>query len=123
MKVKVVGTTFSNEEFGVNRQEIIATLSGKEKIYLKREPENRFDSNAVAVILCREKTGDFKLGYIRAELAAFFSSFWDKYKFFARISEIRTGDLKKKVPYGLSVDVNYVIRKESINFHSSKKRK
>jgi len=109
MQVKVVGVTFQNEETKINRQEIISKLSGKEKIYLKREPNNRFDKNAVAVVLKREK-GDFKLGYIRSELAAFLVDLWVEYKFVATISEIRIGDLGKKSPYGLSIDIKKINR-------------
>jgi hypothetical protein len=109
--LRVVGVTFCNEEIGINRQEVIATLSGKEKIYLKREPENRFDKNAIAVVLKREER-DFKLGYIKSEVAAVLAEFWNKYKFFANICEIRAGDLEKKIPYGISIEVNYVLRKD-----------
>lgn len=109
MQVRVVGVTFRNEESGFDRQEIISKLSGKEKIYLKREPTNRFDKNAVAVMLKR-KEKDLRIGYIRAELAVFLADFWPKYKFTSRISEIRTGNLKKKVSYGLSIDIKKIDR-------------
>ena len=111
MKLKVVGVTFRDEKLGVDRQTVISTLSGKEKVYLKREPSNRFDENAVAVMLYR-KGKDFKIGYIRAEVAAFLARFWPKYKFFARISEIRVGDIEKKVPYGLSLEIEYSPRRK-----------
>ena len=109
MRIRVVGVTFKNEEYKFDRQEIISKLSGKEKVYLKREPTNRFDKNAVAVMLKREKK-DLKLGYVRAELAAFLADLWPKYRFPATISEIRTGDLKKNAPYGLSLNVEKLRR-------------
>jgi hypothetical protein len=123
MRVKVVGVTFRNDDVGVDRQEVIATLCGKEKVYLKREPENRFDSNAVAVMLKREVEKDFKIGYIRSELAAFLSSMWSKYKFFANICEIKTGDLESKVPYGVMLEVSYSPRKKfKPSFNGSSKK-
>lgn len=98
----VVGVTFANKKYGVNRQEIIKKLSGKEKVYLKREPKNRFDSNAVAVMVVRED-GDLKIGYIKAELAGILSEFWSHYKFVSTIKEIRTGSGQKK--WGISLEI------------------
>lgn len=98
----VVGVTFANEKYGVNRQEIIRRLSGKEKVYLKREPKNRFDPNAVAVMVVR-KSGDLKIGYIKAELAGILSEFWSHYKFASTIKEIRTGSDKKS--WGISLEI------------------
>jgi len=109
VQIKVVGVTFRDEGYKFDRQEIISKLSGKEQVYLKREPTNRFDKNAVAVMLKREEK-DLKLGYVRAELAAFMADLWPKYKFTSKISEIRTGDLKQKIPYGLSLDVKKIDR-------------
>lgn len=106
---KVVGVTFQNDDYKVNRQDVISRLSGKEKIYLKREPNNKFDKNAVAVMLKRgEKFKDFKLGYVRAELAGLMAEFWNEYKFVARISEIRTGDREKEIPYGMSISIKKI---------------
>ena len=109
MLCRVVGTTFRNDTFKYNRQEIIANLCGREKIYLKREPANKFDPNAIAVMLKRSKK-DWKLGYIRAELAAVFVEFWSAYKFFATIAEIKDGSIKDGVPYGLVIDVKKILR-------------
>jgi len=109
MLCKVVGVTFKNDDFKYNRQEIIAGLFGKEKIYLKREPLNKFDSNAVAVMLKRSKK-DWKLGYIRSELAAFFADLWPTYKFFATIAEIKDGSIEDNISYGLVIDVKKILR-------------
>jgi len=109
MKAKVVGVTFRTEGSKFDRQEVISRLIGKEKVYLKREPTNRFDRNAVAVMLKRA-FGDIKIGYLRAELAAFLADLWPKYKFSARICEIRSGDIESKIPYGLSVDIKKIDR-------------
>lgn len=98
----VVGVTFANKKYGVNRQDIIKRLSGKEKVYLKREPKNRFDSDAVAVMVVRED-GDLKIGYIKSELAGILSEFWTYYKFVSTIKEIRTGSDQKS--WGISLEV------------------
>lgn len=108
----VVGVTFSNEKYGVNRQEIIKRLSGREKVYLKREPKNRFDPNAVTVMVIREE-GDLKIGYIKAELAGILSEFWSYYKFNAVIKEIRNGEGQR--PWGISLEIR--------KFRKNKKRK
>jgi len=125
MEITVKGVTFRNEDLPFDRQEIISSLSGKEKVYLKREPNNRFDKNAVAVMVKRKKK-DQKIGYVRAELAAFLADLWPKYKFIARISEIRTGDLKKKIPYGISLDISKVnrskLRKKKFNKGQNRER-
>ncbi len=105
MRARVVGVTFKNDDFEIDRQEIIANLSGKEQVYLKREPANKFDPNAVAVMLKRELNKDVKIGFLRAELAAFLSDLWPKYKFYAKIGEIRNGSIEEGVPYGISVDI------------------
>ena len=105
----VVGVTFSNKKYGVNRQEIIKRLSGKEKVYLKREPKNRFDPNAVAVIVVR-KEGDLKIGYIKAELAGILSEFWNYYKFNVTIKEIRNGNGQK--PWGISLEIRKFRKKK-----------
>lgn len=102
MITSVVGVTFANKKYGVNRQEIIKRLSGKEKVYLKREPKNRFDSNAVAVMVVREH-GDLKIGFIKAELAGILSEFWTYYKFVSTIKEIRTGSGQKS--WGISLEI------------------
>jgi len=108
MITSVVGVTFANKKYGVNRQEIIKRLSGKEKVFLKREPKNRFDrnavgvSNAVAVMVVRED-GDLKIGYIKSELAGILSEFWSLYKFDATIKEIRNGNEEK--PWGISLEI------------------
>lgn len=104
MEAKVVGVTFNNEDTGINRQKIISKLSGKEKIYLKREYANPYDKNAVAVMLKR-KEKDLKIGYLRSELASFIAKFWPDYKFTATISQIRTGNLDDNIPYGISIDI------------------
>ena len=121
MRVKVVGVTFRNDDYPMDRQKIIAGLYGKEIVSLNREPDNRFDSNAVAVMLKRKKK-DLKLGYVRAELAAFLADTWKEYKYSAKIAEIRDGSIKEGKPYGLSVDITKRRRSDSRSKRGPKTR-
>lgn len=111
MIIPVVGVTFANEEDGSKRQDIIRKLSGEEEVYLKREPENKFDSNAVAVMVVG-KNGDLKIGYIKAELARIFSEYWFHYKFNSMIKEIRNGG--EKSPWGISLVIKRIKKKRKI---------
>lgn len=107
---KVVGVTFRTENCKFDRQEIISKLQGKEKIYLKREPKNFKDKNAVAVMVRKTKTKNYKVGYLRKELAAFLADTWPKYKYVARICEIRRGDLKRGATFGLTIEITKIER-------------
>ena len=123
MIAKIVGVTFENEEYGINRQDVISKLSGKEKIYLKRESNNRFDPNAVAVVLKREPgEKDFRLGYLRAELAAILSEMWGDYKFIARIKEIKMGDLEEEIPWGVRIEIGKYSRERLKALKKKKER-
>ena len=104
MITRVVGVTFKSEEYGVNRQSVIKKLSGRENIFIRREPDNKHDPHAVAVLLRRKKR-PFKLGYLKSEIAFLMSDLWEDYKFKARIHEIRSGDEDLDKPYGLSIRV------------------
>ena len=107
----VKGVTFKNDSFPMDRQKIIAGLCGKETIYLRREPKNKFDKNAVAVMLQRKSDKHVKLGYVRAELAAFLADSWKEYKYTAIIAEIREGNFEENKSYGLSIDIKKYRRK------------
>ena len=52
--LKVVGVTFTNEDTGEKRSDIIRELMDKKpeeiKIQLVREPENKYDINAIKVL-------------------------------------------------------------------------
>jgi len=105
MLTNVVGVTFSNEEYGVNRQEILRSLSGKEHIFLLRDRHNKFDDNAIAVMVKKGENA-IKIGYLKRELAAFLSEFWKEYEFLASIIEIRGGD-----KIGIMIDITKRKRK------------
>ncbi len=62
---KIAGVTHKNKD-GSDRQRAIACCSVGEKLRLRREPENKADRNAVAVVRCA--TGE-QLGYISRHVA------------------------------------------------------
>lgn len=66
---KVVGVSFDG------RQETIARLHEGDRVWLEREVNNSFDSNAIAV--CRSN-GE-KFGYLNRELAANVAPYFDSY--------------------------------------------
>lgn len=69
---RIVGVTYDDEETRTNRQSIISSmakhgvLESGHLLNLKREPENPYDSHAIAVIGPKAR----KLGYINRILAA-----------------------------------------------------
>lgn len=77
---RIVGVTFINDETGENRQSIISSLAKRGflkfgyPLGLKREPENPYDNQAIAVIGPCSRT----LGYINRGLAAELAPLIDK---------------------------------------------
>ena len=62
---KVVGVTYSNED-GTSRQHIIAKCKKGEDMLLEWQPNNRYDSNAVAV---RRRKTDKQIGFLARDVA------------------------------------------------------
>ena len=65
----VVGVTYDG------RQALIALLWPGERVWLKREPDNRFDRNAVAV----QRQSGRPIGYLSRELALELAPRFDRY--------------------------------------------
>lgn len=60
----VAGESFKNED-GLSRQDIIRKHAKPGmQVHLQREPENPYDSNAIAAFL-----GDHQIGYLKSEVA------------------------------------------------------
>ncbi|MFW5962007.1 MAG: single-stranded-DNA-specific exonuclease RecJ [bacterium] len=98
---KVVGVTFED------RQELIANLEQNDEIWLEREPDNKFDCNAIKVCA---NVG--QIGYIKGDIAQRLSPLIDKgieYEVF--ISEITGGESDEKKE---NLGVNIVIAKEGV---------
>jgi len=94
---RVVGTQFPNED-GTSRQNNLSVVTKKSKIILKREPENEYDTNAVAVY------ADGKMvGYIGSYYAGLLAPKMDRgEKFIASVEQV--GKMKDK--YYLHIFIN-----------------
>lgn len=94
--LKVVGVTFTNEDTGEKRSDIIRELMDKDisgiKIDLIREPENKYDVNAIKVL-----ANNRQIGYIGKEYATIIAPLLDEYEeFVATVKGI--GEYKNR-PY------------------------
>ena len=85
VKLKVVGVTFANPD-GTSRQEIMSNLVEGSSVFLEREPNNKFDKNAVKV-----NTLLGQVGYLGRDYAAILSGMMDTgHIFTATIAELDT---------------------------------
>lgn len=89
--MKVVGVTFANED-GSSRKETILGMTTASPVDLIREPDNKYDKNAIKVI-----TGDKQIGYIGKEYASIMAPLMDnEIQFTAVVNDC--GEFKKR-PY------------------------
>ena len=85
VKLKVVGVTFDNPD-GTNRQKILSMLDTNSLVMLEREPDNKFDKNAVKVM-----TMFGQVGYIGKDYASILAEMMDAGRTFsATVSEVDT---------------------------------
>ena len=104
VKLKVVGVTFTNED-GVSRQSIIKKLAQCDTITIRREPTNRYDTNAIMVL-----TDKGQVGYIGKDYASILAPMMDAgTQFKATIGE--TGEYKGN--YYLNIIINEIGPKDS----------
>jgi hypothetical protein len=83
-RTKVNGVTFEG------RQAILSELVGNEPCRLRPEPENKYDTNAIAVdIVLRDEI--CHVGYIPKEVAKLINDFYDLETMQAEIDEITGG--------------------------------
>lgn len=100
VKLKVVGVTFQNEDTGISRQKIIESLYPDSKVWLEREPGNKFDTNAIKVV-----TEGGQAGYISKDYAAIMAGMMDEgRKFVCEVAEV---DVYKNTHY-LHILINEV---------------
>ena len=100
IKLKVVGVTFTNEDTGIPRQKILSQLDNSSAVFLEREPNNKFDKNAVKVM-----TLIGQVGYIGKDYASILSEMMDAGRVFkADIAEV---DIYKN-NYYMQVNINEV---------------
>ena len=119
MITRVVGVKFKNEGYKVDRQSIIKKLIGNERIFLKREPKNRFDRNAVAVLVGIDDKRR-QIGYLKAELAGIVSEMWKEYMFLCFIHEINPGNKEQDTPWGISLEIKKRRKKHDMSKMSKK---
>ncbi len=98
MYSKIVGSTFPREGQTRKGSEIIPELNAGQKLSLRREPNNKFDKNAVAVDIGKEQ-----LGYIPAETAIQLAQWMDDgMEFNCFVSEVTGGGDKH---YGCNIEI------------------
>jgi len=84
IEFKVVGVTFDDDVTGLNRQVFLQGMKKTDPISLQREPQNQYDTNAVAVI-CNNN----KIGYVGKQYAQILAPLMDQgRKFVAKIEDV-----------------------------------
>lgn len=104
VKLKVVGVTFTNED-GTSRQGIIRELCDHDEITLRREPTNRYDTNAIAVF-----TEIGQVGYIGKDYATILAPMMDAGTQF-KVTIAETDEYKGN--YYLHIIINEIGPKDS----------
>ncbi len=104
-EVEVVGESYRNSD-GSDRQRIIARLQVGDPIVLVREPDNQYDSNAIAVCT----TGGRQIGYLSRADAQRFSAKMDKGVVLKAVIRFIGGGTANKPSRGVWLNV-YAIRK------------
>lgn len=78
--LKVVGVTFNNDD-GTKRSDIIKNMDVNTAVTLEREPDNKYDANAIKVM-----TEYGQIGYIGKDYSAILAGFMDAGRqFIARV--------------------------------------
>ena len=104
VKLKVVGVTFTNED-GVSRQQIISELTQGEQVIIRREPTNKFDTNAIMIL-----SNNGQIGYIGKDYATILAPMMDAgTQFDAKVADV--GEYKNK--YYVSININEIGPKDS----------
>jgi hypothetical protein len=110
---KIAGITFAKSE------QYVKVLKRGSSLILEREPQNKFDKNAVRIYDMNEQF----LGYINAGLAAKLAPRMDAgVSFCALVSEV-TGGTADKPNVGCNIelikeDTNYMQQKQCVSCHS-----
>lgn len=105
---KVVGVTFEN------RQKYIQNLQIGDKIELVREPDNEYDSLAIG-IFC----GNYKIGYLKKELAKYLAPNIDKGVFYEGYICNKTGGKDKNL--GVNIFVEREIKEDKNDYKDVRK--
>lgn len=98
--LKVVGVTFTNEDTGTPRQQVISKCTKDTAVFLEREPNNKYDKNAIKVMTLMGQ-----VGYIGKDYASILAEMMDAgRKFTATIADV---DIYKKNWY-MQITINEV---------------
>lgn len=98
--LKVVGVTFTNEDTNTPRQQILSQCTKDTAVFLEREPNNKYDKNAVKVMTLMGQ-----VGYIGKDYAAIISEMMDAGRNFTAVVA-DTGLYKKN--YYMQITINEV---------------
>lgn len=85
LNTKVSGVTFDG------RQALVAQLTGREPCRLQPEPTNRYDPNAIAVLVAHAPGEVWHIGYVPKEMAAQIAPYLDGESLMCSIAEITGG--------------------------------
>lgn len=116
---KIVGVTIGN------RQTLIANLWERQVLHLKREPNNSFDNNAIAIY--SDRNFNHLIGYIRKEISSWLAPLIDSgYIYRCSISQITGGNaynhgvniLLKKTGFEAPIKKSTYTRNEPYNYNS-----
>lgn len=92
INTKIAGVTQNNED-GSNRQNILKTCQPEDKLLLRREHYNKYDKNAIQILL--KRTGK-QLGYINREVTAEIAPYIDSgNSIWAEITSLTGGSAQK----------------------------
>lgn len=97
---KVVGVTMVNDD-GKNRQDIIGDLNPEDELELRRETNNPFDSNAIAIFTIDGQ----QLGYLKRDLARDLAPNMDKGVEIKAIVKEVTGGTNTAPTKGLNIQL------------------
>ena len=74
--LKDVGVTFTNED-GSSRRAIIERMNSNSKVYITREPSNKYDMNAIKVCVVDADGHDGQIGYIGKDYSTILAPMMD----------------------------------------------
>lgn len=112
IKTKLHGVIATNEN-GRSRQEAINQfVESDDYLTLEREPENKYDKNAIAVYVEPYDNTKIKIGYLSRELAAELAPLWDSGWIMTCTVLNKTGEYGQ--PIGVNCEI-FVTTPEEIN--------
>lgn len=91
IELKVVGVTFKNDD-GSSRKDLILAMTDQSPVMLEREPNNKYDPNAIKVL-----TDGGQIGYIGKDYSAILAEYMDMGRqFTAMVKPKCVGEFKNR---------------------------